>query len=77
HVDKQVNVSGVKLKKTSEVFTVEVPKIEDGKFLSKSVGPFDVIFVPARLRKQRVSHPLKGEIETIRTMILNMAVFYE
>ncbi len=76
HVDKQVNVIGVELKKASGVLTVEVPKIKEGKFLTRSVGPFDVIFVPTGISRQHVSLPIKGEIDTIRTMIVNLAVFY-
>ncbi|MFH1353470.1 MAG: hypothetical protein ABIH68_07855 [bacterium] len=75
-IDEQVNTEGVKIGEISREISVPVDEIEEGKNYSIQIQPVEIIFQLSKIQKQKDTHPLKGEIETIKSLIFNFVIYY-
>jgi len=75
-IDKQLNTEGVKVSEVSREISVPANEIEEGKNYFIQIPPLEIIFQPSKIQKQKVTHPLKGEIETVKSLIFNFVIYY-
>ncbi len=75
-VDKQAHVEGIKPVEISKDFSIPVAKINEGDNFSIAVDPFEIIIIAQKFKKEKIKHPLGGEQDTIRQMMIKYVLFY-
>jgi len=75
-IDNQVNVEGVELEEVTQSTKLGVEKAEEMKEYSIKVKPFEICIYLTKINREKITHPLQGEIETIKNLIVNFIIYY-